>query len=161
MEENEPIDDLSLYKTTRCIGNDLCNTEDGSAEREVMKNSYICSHCNKFRTVEEERETNIEARDKIFKDVIREDGHGRVLCKGVVARPKNARSRSSSLSFQNCEDELSKLQREADEREARYQQENENIKASVNSTIQIEVKRLMQMQASLFRIIISIVESQS
>ncbi|KAF6134084.1 hypothetical protein GIB67_035638, partial [Kingdonia uniflora] len=70
--------------------------------------------------LEEERETNIEARDKIFKDVIGEDGHGRVLCKGVVAHPKNARARS-----------------------------------------QIEVKRLMQIAGIFFRIIISIVESQS
>ncbi|KAF6175951.1 hypothetical protein GIB67_003439 [Kingdonia uniflora] len=62
---------------------------------------------------EEKRETNIEARDNIFKDVIGEDGHRRVLYKGVVARPKNVRSRTSSLSFQNYEDELAKLQREA------------------------------------------------
>ncbi|KAF6175520.1 hypothetical protein GIB67_038094 [Kingdonia uniflora] len=114
-EDNEPIDDLSIYRSTQCIGNDLYNAEDGLAEREETIRRRL------LELPEEERETNIEARDNIFKDVIGEDGHGRVLCKGVVARPKNARSRSSSLSFQNYEDELSKLQREADEREARHQ----------------------------------------
>ncbi|KAF6175526.1 hypothetical protein GIB67_038100, partial [Kingdonia uniflora] len=34
MEDNEPINDLSIYRALRCIGNDLYNTEDGSAERE-------------------------------------------------------------------------------------------------------------------------------
>ncbi|KAF6150263.1 hypothetical protein GIB67_033962 [Kingdonia uniflora] len=93
MEENEPIDDHSIYRATQCIGNDLYNTEDGSAERkETIRRRLL-------ELPEEERETNIEARDKIFKDVINEYGHGQVLCKGVVARPKNARSRSSSLSF--------------------------------------------------------------
>ncbi|KAF6153517.1 hypothetical protein GIB67_027384, partial [Kingdonia uniflora] len=68
-------------------------------------------------------------------------------------------------SSQNCEDELAKLQREADKRESRHQQEIENVKASVNNTIQVEVKQLMQiaykLQVSLFQIIISIVESQA
>ncbi|KAF6153597.1 hypothetical protein GIB67_027464 [Kingdonia uniflora] len=73
MKDNEPIDDLNIYRATRCIGNDLYNTEDGSFEGE------------------------------------------------------------------NYEDELAKLQREADEREARYKQEIENLKASVNSTIQVEI----------------------
>ncbi|KAF6153550.1 hypothetical protein GIB67_027417 [Kingdonia uniflora] len=35
MEDNEPIKDLSIYITTRCIGNDLYNMEDRSAEREI------------------------------------------------------------------------------------------------------------------------------
>ncbi|KAF6175516.1 hypothetical protein GIB67_038090 [Kingdonia uniflora] len=124
---------LILAKSTRCIRNDLYNAEDGLAEREETIRRRL------LELPEEERETNIEARDNIFKDVIGKDGHGRVLCKGVVSRPKNARSRSSSLSFQNYEDELSKLQREADEREARHQQKIENVKASVNSAIQLKV----------------------
>ncbi|KAF6151325.1 hypothetical protein GIB67_040598 [Kingdonia uniflora] len=115
MEDNEPIDDLSIYRATRCIGNDLYNTEYGSGEREETIRRRL------LELPEEERETNIEARDKIFKDVIGEDGHGRVLCKGVVACPKNVKSRSSSLSFENYEDELAKLRREANEREARHQ----------------------------------------
>ncbi|KAF6147999.1 hypothetical protein GIB67_024174 [Kingdonia uniflora] len=70
MEDNEPIDDLSIYKATRCIGNDLYNTEDGLAEREETIRRRL------LELPEEERETNTEARDKIFKDVIGEDGHG-------------------------------------------------------------------------------------
>ncbi|KAF6163300.1 hypothetical protein GIB67_025164 [Kingdonia uniflora] len=104
MEDNEPIDDLSIYRATRCIGNDLYNTEDGSAERKETIRQRL------LQLPEEERETNIEARDNIFKD-----------------------------------DELAKLQREADEREAQHQQEIKNVKASMNNVIQVEVRRLMQI----------------
>ncbi|KAF6153660.1 hypothetical protein GIB67_027527 [Kingdonia uniflora] len=75
MEDNEPIDDLSIYRTTRCIGNDLYNTKDRSSEREETIRRRL------LELPEEERETNIEARDKFFKNVIGEDGHERVLCK--------------------------------------------------------------------------------
>ncbi|KAF6137443.1 hypothetical protein GIB67_009919 [Kingdonia uniflora] len=70
MEDNETIDDLSIYRATRYIGKDLYNTEDGSAEREETIRRRL------LELPEEKRETNIKARDKIFKDVIGEDGHG-------------------------------------------------------------------------------------
>ncbi|KAF6159254.1 hypothetical protein GIB67_032025 [Kingdonia uniflora] len=59
--------------------------------------------------LEKERDTNIEARDKIFKDVIGEDGGGGALCKEVVDEDELVKLRSSSSSFQNYEDEIAKL----------------------------------------------------
>ncbi|KAF6140949.1 hypothetical protein GIB67_030160 [Kingdonia uniflora] len=61
MEDNEPIDDLSIYRATRYIGNDLNNMKDGSAKRVETIRRHL------LELLEEEQETNIEARDKIFK----------------------------------------------------------------------------------------------
>ncbi|KAF6165171.1 hypothetical protein GIB67_000755 [Kingdonia uniflora] len=61
----------------------------------------------------------------------------------LTCHPKTGRKKFAHLKAKN--NELAKLQSEADEKEAQHQQEIKNVKAFMNITIQVGVKRLMQI----------------
>ena len=64
----------------------------------------------------------IEIRDKIFTEVVGEDGHGRAFCMGVGIAPCSKRSKTSLSSSQHNE-EIAQVRQEAAEREIRHQEE--------------------------------------
>ncbi|KAM7528455.1 hypothetical protein LguiB_031865 [Lonicera macranthoides] len=53
-----------------------------------------------------EEHNDLEIRNKIFEDVVGQDGHGRALCMGTGIRPTPKRSRVSSSSDKNLEVEI-------------------------------------------------------
>ena len=61
-----------------------------------------------------EEQNDLEVRNKIFEEVVGQDGHGRALCMGTGIAPKH--SRASFSSYKNLEVEIARTRQKADRR---------------------------------------------
>ncbi|KAM7519316.1 hypothetical protein LguiB_018278 [Lonicera macranthoides] len=72
-----------------------------------------------------EEQNDLEVRNKIFEDVVGQDGHGWALCMGTGIRPTPKRVRVSSSSYKNLEVEIAQIREEAKEERNRHKKELE------------------------------------
>ncbi|KAM7468881.1 hypothetical protein LguiA_007064 [Lonicera macranthoides] len=66
-----------------------------------------------------------DLRNKIFEEVVGQDGHGWALCMGTGIRLAPKRARASSSSDKNLEVEIAQIREEAEEERNRHKEELE------------------------------------
>ncbi|KAM7517550.1 hypothetical protein LguiB_016591 [Lonicera macranthoides] len=74
-----------------------------------------------------EEQNNLEVRNKIFEEVVGQDGHGWALCMGTGIRPAPKRARVSSSSDKNLEVEIAQIREEAEEERNRHKEELQQV----------------------------------
>ncbi|KAM7490934.1 hypothetical protein LguiA_033855 [Lonicera macranthoides] len=74
-----------------------------------------------------EEQNDLEIRNKIFEEVVGQDGHGWALCMGTGIRPTPKRSRASSSSDKSIEVEIAQIREEAEEKRIRHKEELEQV----------------------------------
>ncbi|KAM7513520.1 hypothetical protein LguiA_003103 [Lonicera macranthoides] len=101
--------------------------------------SHLCAHPRTrrkpFVIFKEERledyspeeQNNLEVRNKIFEEVVGQDGHGWALCMGTGIRPAPKRARVSSSSDKNLEVEIAQIREEAEEERNRHKEELQQV----------------------------------
>ncbi|KAM7502558.1 hypothetical protein LguiB_001462 [Lonicera macranthoides] len=81
--KNLPTDNLSVYMHTQKM-------DGGASQEDESSEKHVCMH-NQLQELSQEERNDVEIRDKIFIEVVGEDGHARAMCMGVGIAPRSKR----------------------------------------------------------------------
>ena len=95
---------------------------------------------------------DVDVRDKIFEEVVGEDGHSRALCMGVGIQPAPKRLKATPSSSQHYKVDIARLRQEAEkrekhdqEREICHQEKLQQVRAEMNEKMTKTTKNFINL----------------